>query len=59
MNFVTPPSPSLLHAASEAIFKAWLPRIGEIEARKEAERFARRFQVSIDAPVSPILELQT
>jgi hypothetical protein len=40
------PSPSLLHAARDAIFKAWLPRIGEIEARKEAERFARRFEIS-------------
>lgn len=39
------PSPSQLLAAADAIFRAWLPLIGEIEAREQAQAFASRFHV--------------
>lgn len=37
-----------LNAAVEAVYRAWLPYIGEAEAREQAEAFARRFHVSRD-----------
>jgi len=41
----TAPSLPLLNAATDAIFRAWLPLIGEIEAREQAQAFASRFLV--------------
>ena len=40
------PDRQMVKATCEHIYRLWLPRIGEIEARKEAERFARRFEIS-------------
>jgi len=42
----TRPSLPLLTAATDAIFRAWLPLIGEIEAREQAQAFSRRFHIS-------------
>ena len=33
-------------AATEAVYRAWLPYIGDIEARAQAQAFARRFQIT-------------
>jgi hypothetical protein len=39
------PSPSLLSAATDAIYRAWLPLIGATEAREQAQAFANRFHI--------------
>lgn len=41
-----PPSPLLVAAAAESVYRAWLPMIGEIAAREQARAFARHFQNS-------------
>lgn len=38
------PSPLQLMAAYDAIFRAWLPLIGEVGAREQAQAFCRRFE---------------
>ena len=46
-RFSARPTPSLILSATDAIYRAWLPIIGEAQAREQAEAFARRFQISI------------
>lgn len=48
MSAIAQPSPSLLSATRETIYRAWLPIIGEAQAREQAEAFARRFQINGD-----------
>lgn len=45
MTRANQPSPSLLNAAADAIYCAWLPLIGETEAREQAQAFASRFPI--------------
>lgn len=37
------PSPLLVQSAAARIYAAWLPLIGETEARDQAQAFANRF----------------
>lgn len=39
------PSPQMVQSAAAAIYLAWLPLIGETEAREQAQAFAGRFQL--------------
>jgi hypothetical protein len=48
------PSPLQLLAATDAIYRAWLPHVGDIEAREQAQVFARRFHILIDGPLCPL-----
>jgi hypothetical protein len=50
----TLPSPQLGTDAAETVYRAWLPHIGEAQAREEARAFARRFCISIDGPLAPL-----
>lgn len=45
MTRANAPSLQLLLAAIDAIYRAWLPLIGEIEAREQAQAFASRFYI--------------
>lgn len=45
MTRANAPSPELVNAAAAAIYLAWLPLIGENEAREQAQAFASRFQL--------------
>lgn len=45
MTRANQPSLPLLNAATDAIYRAWLPLIGEIEAREQARAFANRFSI--------------
>jgi hypothetical protein len=44
----------MVHAAAERIYAAWLPHVGETEARVQAQAFARRFHILIDGPLCPL-----
>jgi len=48
------PSLSLLSAATDAIYRAWLPLIGEVEAREQAQAFASRFQIEATCPITSL-----
>lgn len=48
MSALTAPTPSLILSATDAIYRAWLPIIGEAQAREQAEAFARRFDFRTD-----------
>jgi hypothetical protein len=42
------PDPQLVKSAITAIYRAWLPLIGDTEAREQARAFASRFQIKGD-----------
>lgn len=44
----------MLNAARTEIYRRWRPHVGDAEARAEADRFARRFYVLPDGPLSPL-----
>lgn len=39
-------SAQAINAAIEAVYRAWLPYIGEAAAREQAQAFASRFQIT-------------
>lgn len=47
-------SAQAINAAVEAVYRAWLPHVGDIEAREQAQAFARRFHILIDGPLAPL-----
>lgn len=48
------PSLRMVNAAATEIYQRWLPHVGEAAARAEADNFARRFHILIDAPPAPL-----
>ena len=53
-NTAAAPSHLMVNAAAETVYRAWLPHIGETEAREQAQAFARRFHILIDGPLYPL-----
>ena len=54
LNTNTAPSPLVVTEAAKTIYRAWLPHVGEVEAREQAQAFARRFHILIDGPLAPL-----
>lgn len=46
--------PQMVKSAAETVYRAWLRHVGDIEAREQAQAFARRFHILIDGPLAPL-----
>jgi hypothetical protein len=48
------PSSRMVLSAAERVYAAWLPHVGEVEAREQAQAFANRYHIVIDGPLTPL-----
>lgn len=48
------PDSEIVKSAAERVYRSWLPHVGDVEAREQANAFARRFHISIDGPLCPL-----